>query len=406
MRGAFSSTFNAGIQAPLAGYAANGVIVNYLDVGLVGARITANPAAFGLTSAGACPVACVSTPSLQAQYPFYVDQLHLTSAGFAIVAKYVAAQMEAPLTLQASSDIALDTARQFGRTLSTHMDAGSPRDGDTQTGVRLFAVGDMFNRKLGATTTNEQLKLTSKGGTVGLEAGFGSGTVGVAANYSRPTARFGNGSAETRTRSMQVGAFGSFGIAGGFAQGYFGYGHDKHRISRAGVIDAMSARPTGNHWDAGAKAGYLMPMGGVRVGPVVALDYAKAKVESYTESGDAALTLNVGSQRYSSLRGDAGIELRGDFGDNGAHFRPFASLVAEKDFKGDGRTFFYAQTSAPTIVNHFAVADASKKAYARATAGLSGSITNAVSIDAALSGTFGKKQGNETSANVGLNFGF
>ncbi|MEO7787653.1 MAG: autotransporter domain-containing protein [Sphingomicrobium sp.] len=402
----FSSTFNAGIKAPLATAAANGAIVNYLDVGLVGQRIVANPAAYGLTSAGTCPASCVSTPSQQSQYLFYVDGLHLTSAGFAIVAKYVAAQMEAPLTLAATSDLALDTARQFGRTLTTRMDAGSPRDGELLSGVRLFAVGDSFSRKVGSTFTNEQFKSTSVGGTIGLEAGFAGGTAGIAANYSKPRVRFGNDAAKTNSHSVQVGAFAGFGLTGGFAQGYVGYGKDKHRITRTGIIDNMSARPSGDHWLAGAKAGYLMSFVGLRAGPVVALDYAKAKVDAYSETGDAALTLNVNSQRFSSLRGSAGLELRGDLGSAGAHFRPFASVVAERDFKGDGRTVYYAQTSAPTIVNHFAFETASKKTYARGTAGLSASVVGGVSVDAAVSGTFGKKQGNETSARLGFNVGF
>ena len=406
VRNAYSTAFNTGIQSTLAGYAANGAIVNYTDLSLIGARINANPTAFGLTSAGACPVSCVGTPSQQGQYLFYVDQLHLTSAGFAIVARYVAAQMEAPLVLQATSDLALDTARQFGRTLTLRMDAGSPHNGELLSGVRLFAVGDSFTRRLKASMTNEQFKSTSVGGTVGIEAGFSGGTAGIAANYSRPRVRFGNDSARTSSRSMQVGAFAGFGLAGGFAQGYLGYGHDKHRIERTGVIDNMTARPSGNHYLAGGKAGYLLPMGGLRIGPVIALDYAKAKVSGYTETGDAALTLNVREQRFSSLRGDAGLEVRGDFGDNGAKFRPFASLVAEKDFKGDGRIAYYAQTSAPTIVNHFAFEKASKHPYARLSAGLSASIVNAVSIDAGVSGTFGKRQGNETSGQVGFNFGF
>ncbi|MCA1653236.1 MAG: autotransporter domain-containing protein [Sphingomicrobium sp.] len=406
VRNAYSTAFNTGIQTTLAGYAANGAIVNYTDLSLIGARITANPAAYGLTSAGACPVACVSDASLQNQYLFYVDNLHLTSAGFAIVARYIAAQMEAPLTLQATSDLALDTARQFGHTLTTRMDLGSPRDGDLITGVRLFAVGDSFTRKVGASQTNDQFKVTSVGGTVGVEAGFAGGTAGIAANYSRPRARFGNDAATTRSHSYQVGAFGSFGLAGGFAQGYVGYGRDKHRISRMGVIDDMTARPSGNHWLAGGKAGYLVPFGGLRLGPMIALDYAKAKVNGYTEAGDAALTLNVDRQRFSSLRGDAGIELRGDFGGNGVQFRPFASVVAERDFKGDGRTVFYSETAAPTIVNHFAFADASKKTYARGSAGFSAAISHALTVDAAVSGTFGKKQGNETAAQVGVSLGF
>lgn len=406
VRNAYSTTFNSGIQTTLAGLAAKGAIVNYTDLSLIGARIQANPAAYGLTSAGACPTACVSNSALQSQYLFYVDNLHLTSAGFAIVAQYVDRQLTAPLTLQATSDLALDTARQFGRTLTTRLDLGSPRDGEVLTGVRLFAVGDSFTRKVGTSQTNDPFKVTTVGGTVGLEAGFGPGTVGIAANYSRPRARFYTGEAKTRSHSYQLGGFAGFGIAGGFAQGYLGYGKDKHRITRQGVIDDMTANPSGNHWLAGAKAGYLMPTAGLRVGPVVALDYARAKVNGYTESGDAALTLNVNSQRFSSLRGSAGLEVRGDFGDEGVHFRPFVSAVAEKDFKGDGRTVYYAQTDAPGIVNQFSFADASKKTYARATGGFSASVTNAVTVDANVSGTLGKKQGNETSAQVGLNFGF
>lgn len=403
---AFSTSFNTGIQPVLAGYAANGVTVHYLDDVSVLNKVLANPAAFGITTTY-CPGAPAPTCFISSKgYLFYADGIHLTSDGSAILARYVAAQLRAPLTLQASSDVALDTARQFGRTLSTRMDLGSPRDGEQLSGVRLFAVGDSFTRKVGASFTNDQFKVTSVGGTVGLEAGFAGGTAGIAANYSRPRARFGNDAARIQSHSMQIGGFASFGLAGGFAQGYVGYGRDKHRITRTGVIDNLSARPGGNHWLAGAKAGYLMPMGGLRVGPVVGLDYAKAKVNRYMEAGDAALTLNVGSQRFSSLRGDAGLELRGDLGSAGMHFRPFAAIMAEKDFKGDSRTTYYALTAAPTIINHYRFADASKKIYTRASAGLSAGLSTAISIDAGVSGTFGKRQGDETSAQVGLNVGF
>ena len=410
VRNAYSTAFNSGIQTTLAGYAANGAIVNYLDLGIVGNRIIASPSAYGLASAGACPPAqasaCVGNSSLANSYLFYVDQLHLTSAGFAIVGQYIDRQMTAPLTLQASGDVAIDTARQFGRTLATRMDLGSPRDGDTLSGVRLFAVGDSVTRKVGISQTNDPFKVTSVGGTIGLQVGFGSGTAGIAANYSRPKASFGNDAARVRSTSYQIGGFAAFGVAGGFAQGYLGYGRDKHRITRAGVIDDMTARPSGNHWSAGAKAGYLMPMGILRVGPVIGVDYARAKVGGYTESGDAALTLNVDSEKATSLRGNAGIEVRGDFDGGGVQLRPFAAVVAEREFERDGRTMVYALTAAPGIVNGFGIAPASRKTYARASGGFSAAIASAVSVDAAVSATFGKKQGNETAAQVGVNFGF
>jgi hypothetical protein len=106
------------------------------------------------------------------------------------------------------------------------------------------------------------------------------------------------------------------------------------------------------------------------------------------------------------LRGSVGVELRGDFGGGGVQLRPFASAVVEKDFNGDERTIRFAQTSAPTIVNSFAFEDGSKKAYGRISGGFSAAILSSVSVDVAGSATIGKDQGEETSAQVGLRFGF
>ena len=407
IRNAFATTFNTGIQSTLSGYAANGVMVHYLDLNIVGQNIIASPAAYGLTSAGACNLGagCVLNPAAN-NFLFYVDQIHLSSAGFAIVARYVAAQLEAPLTLQASSDMGLDVARQFGRTLSTRMDLGAPRDGDMPEGLKLFVVGDTVARSLSTGLNNDAYRSTSIGGTIGAEYGFGSGVIGVAANYSKPKVQFVGEAADVNGKSVQVGGYAGFGIAGGFVQAYAGYGWDKHDIDRVGVVEGMEADPKGRHMLLGAKAGYLMPMGSIRVGPVVALDYARAKVDGYTETGDAALTLNVSSLKYSSLRGSAGLEVRGDFGGGGIQLRPYAAATAEKDFTGDSRTVYFSQTASPTIVNSFAFDDASKRIYGRFSGGFSAAIFKAVSLDVAGSATVGKDQGEETSAHVGLRFAF
>ena len=406
IRNAFSTTFNNGIQPVLAGYAANGVMVHYLDLTIIGQQIAADPTAYGLTSAGACSVACVANPAEQAKFLFYVDNLHLTSAGFAIVGQYIATQLEAPLTLQAASDMSLDVAHQFGRTLTSRLDSGAPRDGDMPEGIKFFVVGDGYSRKLDAGERNEQFRSSGVGGTIGAEFGFGSGVAGIAANYSKPKVNFGNDASAVDGHSIQLGAYGGFGIAGGFAQAYAGYGWDKHDIDRLGVVEGMEADPKGNHFLIGGKAGYLMPLGTVRVGPVIGLDYAKAKVDSYTETGDPALTLNVSSMTYKSLRGSAGVEIRGDFAGGGVQLRPYGSAVIEKDFTGDDRTVQFSQTSAPTIVNSFAFTDGSKKAYGRFSAGFSAAIFSTVSLDVGASATINKQQGDETSAQLGLRFGF
>ena len=125
-----------------------------------------------------------------------------------------------------------------------------------------------------------------------------------------------------------------------------------------------------------------------------------------SETGDPALTLDVDSLSYKSLRGSVGVEVRGDLGDEGYSFRPYGSLAVEKDFIGDERAVRFAQTSAPTIVNSFALEDGSKDAYGRFSAGFSASVFDNVSVDAAASATFGKDQGDETSGHLGLRIGF
>jgi len=407
VRSAYSTTFNDAMKTTLAGYAADGVMVHYLDGTLLLNQVANDLSAYGLTGL-ACPAlpntSCIADPSQK--FLFYFDQLHLTSAGFAIVGQYIAAQLEAPLTLQATSDMSLDVARQFGRTLTSRMDTTAPRDGDQPEGMKVYVVGDLFTRSLSAGPTNEAYRSSGVGATAGVEYGFGSGLVGAAVNYSKPKVNFGNDASGVEGRSLQVGGYGVFGIGGGFVQAYAGYGWNKHDIERAGVVEEMEADPHGNHFIAGAKGGYLMPLGKVRVGPVVGLDYAKAKVDGYTETGDPVLTLNVDSLTYRSLRGSAGVELRGDFAGGGVQLRPFASAVVEKDFTGDARTVRFSQTSAPIIVNSFAFDDASKKAYGRLSGGFSAAILSSVTLDVAGSATVGKDQGEETSAQLGLRFSF
>ena len=407
IRSAFSGAFNSAMQATLSGYAADGVMVHYLDLNLVLDNVIADPTAFGITNGLVCPIFPDPTCILNSSgYLFYGDALHLTSDGFAIVGRYVATQLQAPLTLGAPSDLGLDTARQFGRTLTSRLDLSGPRDGDVAEGVNLFVVGDMLQRDVEADSASDGFDIDSVGATAGATFGFNNGIAGLAVNYSRPKARFGNGASDDRARSWQVGGFAGMTFGGAFAQGYAGAGWDRHDIDRTGVVEDMNSSPDGKHWLAGAKAGYLMPLGSLRIGPVVALDYAKAKVEGYTESGDPALTLDVDSVSAKALVGSLGLELRGDLDDSGVKLRPFASAAIEKDLIGDGRVVRFAQTASPTIVNSWRLEDRDTGAYGRLAAGASAQIVSSVGVDAIVSGTVGRNDGNDVSAQLGVNVGF
>jgi phospholipase/lecithinase/hemolysin len=85
---AFSARYNQGMRAELARLSAR-----YLDLDRLGDRVEADPAAFGLASAGACPRACLTDSAMAKRYLFYVDKLHFTSAGFAIIGREAVAQL-------------------------------------------------------------------------------------------------------------------------------------------------------------------------------------------------------------------------------------------------------------------------------------------------------------------------
>jgi hypothetical protein len=86
--------------------------------------------------------------------------------------------------------------------------------------------------------------------------------------------------------------------------------------------------------------------------------------------------------------------------------RPFASAMLEKELLDDGRSVHFAQTSAPGIVNSWEFQDRSTKAYGRVAFGGSAGILNGVTINAVGSATLGRDEGNDVSAQVGLNVGF
>ncbi|WP_265569873.1 autotransporter domain-containing protein [Sphingomicrobium nitratireducens] len=412
VRDAYYQAFDAQMRDTLAGYAANGVMVHYLDLNAVLGNLESNLAAFGFQGI-ACPpflldTICIADKSVANSYVVYGDQLHLTSAGFEVVAKYVAAQLQAPLSMTASSDLAIDNARQFGRVMTQRMDGTSPRDGDMAEGLKVYVGGDAMSRSIDMTQTQDPLKVRTAGVHGGIEYGFGNGVVGLMGRYSMPEAEYAEGYAEAEATSLQIGAFAGYAMGPAFVQAYAGWGTDDHEVEREGIIEdlARSAEMDGDHLVLGAKAGYLANVGKLRVGPVLALDYATVDVDGYTESGDPALNLNVDSIEYSSLRGAVGVELRGDFAGSGVQLRPHASLMLEKDLDGDGRVFSFSQTASPTIVNSFDVGETPDDLYGRISGGFSAQIFSSVRLDVAANATIDKTDGDETGASVALSFGF
>lgn len=406
---AYAAAFNAGMKASLATIANQGVIVNYLDANLIGDVVEANLSKFGLISSGACPIACVTTnPGLLSQYLFYVDRVHLTSAGFAIFGQYAVRQLEAPLHLRAQGDAGLQAAGSFGSTMLGRLDLSAARYGSGEgPPLRFYVSGNIASRDRARTVTSLPYDLNTHGVTVGLEYDVATGfVVGAAGNWSSTEANMLTGTGEAETAGWQGGLYAGWSRGGAFVEGYAGIGRLDFEIEREAVIDTIEGEADGETMTAGAKAGYLLDMGTMRIGPVVGVRYSRAEIDAFTEAGDPVLTLNVNEQRVSSLVGSAGIEARGTLDVGGLAVQPYLTVAAEREFRDDPRTIRYALTSAPGIVNQWVLPGASDDIYGRVSGGVNFALGGAISLQVHGSTSIEQQGGNDVSGFLGLKIGF
>jgi uncharacterized protein YhjY with autotransporter beta-barrel domain/phospholipase/lecithinase/hemolysin len=401
---AFSSAFNQGMRTTLATFANQGAIVNYLDLNLIGDRVQANLAAFGLQSAGASTSADVAAGRAD-NFLFYADNVHLSSAGFAIVGRYAARQLEAPLHLEAQAETALLTAESFGQGLENRLDLASADEEGEGPPLRLFFGADYGQRDVDASLMGLGYKVDRWSATGGVEYDGGQWLVGAAVNVTRGDTELQGGTGSVATEGLQFGAYGNWSNGNAFIEAYGGIGRVDLDIRRRAVIDDIQATPDADTILAGAQVGYLFDVGQFKIGPVAGISYAKAELGAFTETGDPVLTLNVGDQDLDSLVGSLGVELNGSLDISGATVSPFLTASAQHELNDDPRTIRYALTAAPEIVNSWNL-ESESETYGKLTGGANLQITNALTLQVAGGTTIGKEGGEDNHASLAVRIGF
>nr|WP_244443054.1 autotransporter domain-containing protein [Bradyrhizobium sp. Ai1a-2] len=428
---AFSQTYNNLMQIALANVARSGVRVEFIDIGLLESLVKANPGRYVFANVGACTVACIGNPALQNQFLFYVDNLHLTSHGFAVLGEYIVNRLNAPLTIAPQGDIGQISAMGFASTLFGRLDlfresyeyavpaadayAANARTPYTKArplslvGPWSFYMqgnGGVSDRQ--ATVASDGFRLDSVGGTIGVEYRISANSfIGAAFDYSNPKAHLFNNAGTTEANSYQLGIYGGWADEHFFAQGLATIGHQDYRNARFGVVDTITSNPDGSTFVVGGKTGYLFDVESIQLGPIGGLTYARARVNGYTESGDPVLTLNVGRQTEEALIGSIGMQIRTPFTINRQIINPYLNLTAEDDFIGNGRMVQFGATSAPLIVNNWNIPNgASQDVYGRVTAGVVAPVLSNVSFTANVSRSFARQGGDDFFGTGGLKISF
>ena len=428
---AYSQTYNSLMQSSLAAVARSGVRVEYVDTSLIGTLIQANPQRYGFTSAGLCPVTCIGNPTLQNQYLFYVDGVHLTSHGFEVLGQYIVNRLNAPLTFAPQGEVGSITAMGFASTLFGKLDMFRETAGFAPSTMNSFAAvtkapytkapplaavspwsfymqgnGGISDRQ--ANVASNGFNLDSVGGTIGVEYRLSPNAfIGTAFDYSNPKARLFNNAGTTDANSYQFGLYGAWASSNLFAQALATVGHQDYRNTRPGVVDTITSNPGGTSFVVASKAGYLFDAGSAKIGPIGGLTYARARVDGYTETGDPVLALTVGSQTAETLIGSIGVQLRTPFQLQGRTINPYINLTAEDDIIGNGRIVQFSATSAPLIVNNWTIPNGtSRNVYGRVSAGVVAPFWSNVALTANVSRTVGRTGGDDFFGSGGLKISF
>jgi outer membrane autotransporter protein len=130
-------------------------------------------------------------------------------------------------------------------------------------------------------------------------------------------------------------------------------------------------------------------------------------VNGFTESGDPVLTLMVGQQTAEALIGSVGVQFRAPFTVNGRIISPYLNLTVDDDLIGNGRIIQFGATSAPLIINNWAIPNGtSQHVYGRVAAGVVAPVTNNVALTANVARTVGHQGGADFYGAGGLKISF
>ena len=427
---AYSTAYNADMQQSLAALHAQGVNVVWVDMTLMLKQIEANLTAYGFSSF-VCTTACVGNPTLQAQNLFYVDGIHLTSAGFQVLANYIESELAAPLSLPAAGGVGLSAAQGFAGSLFARLDLINP----PTTGSAALGNGDalpthkapaavnppgdadrwsVFMQGVGgagsqaSTSTAAGYNWSSLGGEFGLEYRVSPEiVVGGALQYAEPRLSLSGGMGSTTVDSWQGAIYGGYTGRNLFFEGLLAGGQLDYSNRRPGVIGDITSSPRGDAFVVAAKAGYLFDLDPTtKLGPIGGLSFAHVGLNAYTEAGDPALTLAVASQSLDSTLGSLGAQARKSFATPAGRFDAFLNLTAEENFSGASRGIDYSQTSAPLIVDTLQTSGAGQHVFARVAAGVSSNLTDRLSLSASVSQTAWQPGGQDFSATAAIKLSF
>jgi outer membrane lipase/esterase len=428
-RNIWADTYYRQTQLMLLPLAQAGVRIFLFNFGILQQRVHDDPGMYGFTSA----IGCEAGPNPNAPAGvttnyvgcFYENSVHPTGTAMALIATYMANQINAPTTVVPQGAITGSIANGFAGSVLGRLEASRSflpfgtgnamaYAGPTKAvaPVRpedrwsVYSDFSYASSSLDRQFFNAGYDYHAAGGTVGIEYRYDAKwRLGFALGYAQPEISLGVQNAHDHVKSVQFAGYGSFTDINWFADVLAAYGRHDFALDRQGVIDVIHGSTSADTFTLAARAGYLVNAGVVRVGPIAGFNYTHGVIGAYTESGDILLTMMVDRQTINALTGNAGLQLRLPFVAGTVLYSPFINLTAEQDFAGSGRNVTTTLVTAP-LLPILTPVSTQDRAYGKVAAGIGATIAGNVSATFAASTTFAREGGNDFGFSGGVRAAF
>jgi outer membrane lipase/esterase len=434
----FGLTYSVQLASSLAPLAGPGVQIRVLDRLSLYSQIAADPQRYGFINGtdkcSTVPSCASAQTAVQNQY--FLWDLHPTTAGFDLFARYIANVLGAQDEIPLQANLLRGASEGFSSSIFARLDAfrlqnsagvsygtsyasyGAPRGASKaaapqpQNPWSIYMYGlyaGAGDRGVASSPTGFGARDTDSegaGGVVGVDYRFGSGLLaGVSFSYSRPSSSGQNGGQVSATLPQFAGYVSST-HDHWFADAVVTGGPAYLDINRLGVIDKLHASPMGSVFSASVRSGYLFDVVSAKLGPVGQLTYGRSTIDRYTESGDPVLTNMVWKQSVDSLVGSLGVQARLPFDVGTMRVNPFINLTAEHDFLASSRWIIAEETAALGLPIWTLASGSNNGVYGKASAGATVSIGRGLDVFLTAQSTFSRAGGDLRSATTGIQYHF
>lgn len=401
----WARTYYQQIQEGLAPLAESGrVRINLFDYETLQANVVADPGKYGFASAGSClaslgvPDCLAATPDVQNSF-FYWDTIHPTSAGFALIAQYMAYQLGQTEAVAAQADLAGIVQQGFTDAIADRIEErrlGGPE-------VSWFIHGDFGWGERAERANAVGFDYERSGVVAGVDMHpTQNSTIGAIVGYTDADASLDAPFGNVDLSTYSLGVFGSMTASNVFVDASAAYHIHDVGIFRPGVIDPVFGNTDGSGVNASVKAGYIINNTPTfRWGPIVGLDYAHVDVSGYTETGDPLLTLTVGEQEFDSLIGSAGVKFWHDAKYGDTLVQAWVELTANHAFLGTDRSVVTALTSAP-LLPYAVPIGGEESTFGKVSGGVSIELSPGLLLQGNATAAFGQDGDHDLSLKVGL----